>query len=140
MNTRIVTVMCAVLIAANLCFGRDDAKERKVFERRIESAKKNLIVGLRSQNRGVVEASVKMTASIKLLVPSEDMSELEEELNVLSTRDPSPIVRYKAYIASSICSNPEWFVHWIDSSSDDDAFYINAGDRLRQKLFGMNAP
>ncbi len=66
-------------------------------------------------------------------------TELQEELDELSVTHPSATVRYKAYIASCICSDPEWFAQ--ESSvvtADEDQFFISAAHRLQQKLFGLN--
>ena len=77
---------------------------------------------------------------MKLQVPSTDVTELREELDELSVTHPSATVRYKAYIASSICADPEWYAQENSVvTADQNQFFIGATQRLHQKLFGLNS-
>ena len=137
MKTRTAVIALTAFIAVNFGFGK--APKFETLESKIEYAKKNYAVGLQSDNTGLVESCIKMVAKIKLRVPSADLTGLQEQLDELSITHPSETVRYKAYIASSICSNPEWFVLEKNVvNADEEQFFINAAQRLQQKLFGAN--
>ena len=137
MKTRTAVIALAALIAVNFGFGK--APKLATLESKIEYAKKNYTVALQSDNTGLVESTIKMIAKMKLRSPSADVEQLQEQLNEISVTHPSATVRYKAYIASSICSDPEWFTQETSVvSADEKQFFINAAQRLQQKLFGAN--
>ena len=140
MKTRIAAFVIAVIIAANLGYSQVPQKKFATKEQKVELAKKNLMIGLHSENTGLVESCVKMVAKVKLFAPSADVAELQEVLDELSVTHPSATVRYKAYIASNICSDPEWFAKENSVvTADEDQFFIKAARRLQQKLFGLNS-
>ena len=137
MKTRIAVIALTALIAVNVSFGK--APRFETLESKIEYAKKNYAVGLQSDNTGLVESTIKMIAKMKLQAPSADVTQLQKRLNEISVNHPSATVRYKAYISSSICADPEWFAKEKSVvNADEEQFFINADQRLQQKLFGAN--
>lgn len=140
MKTRFTTTALAILISTVFGFAGEPTKKHSTMEQKVEFAKKNLSKAITSNNEGLVESGIKMIAKMKLRVPEANTEELQEQLDELSVEHPSATVRYKAYIASSICADPEWFAQSISVvNADEDEFFIKAGTRLQQKLFGAIA-
>ena len=140
MGTRIPMITLTVLIAISFGFGKGPEVRMITLEQKVEHASKNLMAGLHSNNTGLVESSVRMIAAMKLRFPSADIEELREELDKLSITNSSATVRYKAYIASNICMNPQWFSQEHHTVTvDDETFFIAASNRLQEKLLGLNS-
>lgn len=147
MKTRIAAFVIAAIVAVNLSYSQTPASQRgepqkkfATLEQKVELTKKNLIMGLNSDNTGLIESCIKLAAKIKLYLPSTDIAKVQEVLDELSITHRSPTVRYKAYIASNICSDPEWYAQENSViTADEDQFFINAAHRLQQKLFGLNS-
>jgi len=138
--TKAAIAALAALITASVSFGQEPVKRFATLEQKIEYAKKNYLMGLRSDNTGLVESCIKMVAKTKLLMPKTDTEELQEQLDELSVKHPSAKVRYKAYIVSNICANPEWFAQELNvANADEEQFFINAAQRLQQKLLGASS-
>lgn len=138
--TTIAALASVVIFALNVANGQNSLPKHATLEQKAEFAKKNLMIGLHSENAGLLESSIKLIAIIKIRVPSVDLTELQGELEKLSVTHPSATVRYKAYLAASVCSDCEWFAQ--DNSlvtTDDDQFFIGVAQRLQQKLFGFSS-
>jgi hypothetical protein len=138
MKTRLTIIALALITAASFGFSKEPAKKFATIEQRIKLGTMNYAVGLESDNDGLVESCIKMIAKMKLQVPTADVTDLQETLDEMSVSHPSPTVRYKAYIASSICSDPAWFTQMQDADNDSE-FFIHAANRLQEKLFGLNS-
>ena len=65
-----------------------------------------MIVGLRLKNDGAIESAIMFTAKLKLVDSSVDITKLQNMMEQLSVTHPSPVIRYEAFLASNICSNP----------------------------------
>lgn len=139
-RTRITILATVAFVTLNFAYNQEQQKRFSTFEQRLESAKQNVLRGLQSENTGLIESCIKMAAKIKLKAPSLDVGKLHETLDELSITHPSATVRYKAYIASTICDDPEWYAQDKNIvAADDEQFFIHAARRLQQKLFGLNA-
>jgi hypothetical protein len=140
MKTRIAVITVTIVLALQLGLGKEPAKRAVTFEERIELAKKNCVIALHSDNDGVVEASIALVAKITLVSPSIDMKQVRDILNQLMVGHPSASVRYRAYIASTIVADPEWFAQDTSvTTAEGEQFFIAAINRLQQKLFGLNS-
>jgi hypothetical protein len=140
MKTRMTIIAMTMVIALQMGFGKEPGKKIMTMEERIESAKKNCLVALKSDNEGVVQGSIALAARIKLRAPATEMEDIQKMLNELSNEHSSATVRYEAYIASNICDDPKWYVEDISvTSAKEEQFFIAATNRLQQKLFGLNS-
>ena len=140
MKTRIVVLTLAVFAVLNVGFGKGPSGTVPSVDKKIESAKANYTLGLQSDNAGVVESSIQMIARMKLRVPDANIAQLRERLNRISLNHPSAAMRYKAYLASCICADPEWFIQEKNLDNVDvEQFFARAAARLQQKVFGANS-
>lgn len=140
MKTRIAIAVIAMMIAAQCGTAEEPAKRFATTEKKIEFAKKNLMYGLRSENAGMMESALRLTAVMKMRYPATDVSDLVAVIGEIAAKHPSETTRYKAYIASSICLEPDWYAKEqnVTAATDED-FFRAASARLNQKLFGNNS-
>lgn len=135
MKTRIAIVAVALLIAVQAGFSKTPTKRFPTLESKVEYAKKNMNIALHMGNAGVIESALRMTAQIKMKFQDTDVSDLKEMINEMAINHPSAAIRYKAYIASEICSDPQWYA--LDQNvvtADQEHFFPAAAKRLQQKL------
>ena len=140
MNTGLMVMACIVILAMTL-YAQESSEKKQISKSRLERAKKNIATGMRSTNDGLMEASFILAAKMKMKYPEVPIVELKSILDSISVTNGSEAIRYKAYLSSHICSDPDWFA--TDSavaSADAEHFFPVAARRLQQKMFGMNNP
>ncbi|MEW5798894.1 MAG: hypothetical protein AB1728_07780 [Bacteroidota bacterium] len=140
MNTGLIVMSCLAILAMTL-HAQESSGTKQVPKFRLERAKKNIAAGMRSTNDGLMEASFVLAAKMKMKYPEESIAELKSILDSISVAHDSEVIRYKAYLSSYICGDPDWFA--MDSavaSADVEHFFPAAARRLQQKIFGMNNP
>ncbi|MEW5799232.1 MAG: hypothetical protein AB1728_09520 [Bacteroidota bacterium] len=140
MKTRTAITLAAILIVLQYGMAGEQAKRFATEEAKIEFAKRNLMKGLKSDNAGVVESAMRVTALMKMRYPSTDVSYLVREIGEIAAEHPSGKMRYKAYITLNICEDPVWYVQEQSVRTADDLnFFRNASARMQQKLLGVNS-
>ncbi|MDP1678211.1 MAG: hypothetical protein Q8L88_15245 [Bacteroidota bacterium] len=135
MKTRIVILLIVTFAFAVSLYAQDSLKKFSTNERRIAFAKKNIIMGLRSGNTGLMEASLILIAKIKMRFPEINITEVKTVVDSIAFTNSSYALQYKAYLASNICAYPEWFV--IDNTLynlETDWFFASVARRLQQKM------
>jgi len=141
MKARTIAVAIAIAMAVQYGAAGENGKKFKTDNEKVAFATKNLMKGLNSTNPGVVEASIRLTAQMKMKYPGADVTVLQDMLNTIATNNRSGCVRYKAYIASNICSDPEWFSNEENVvNADQENFFRAASQRLHQRLLTTNTP
>jgi hypothetical protein len=107
---------------------------------RLPQAKKNMLWTLSSENDGVVESVIGQIAHMRIMLPQEDMQDLEAVLTQLANYGRTPVIRYKAYLATLVFVNPGMFTKEAahDYTSSDE-FLGAIASRLQQTLLGLNA-
>ncbi len=139
MKKRTAMMMIAAILAVQFTAAQEPVKKYDTAEKKIAFATKNLLCGLHSTNPGLVESAMRITAQMTLKYQSADMSALSNALNTIWQSNPSGAMRYKAYIAMSICENPEWYRN--DSTitgANEETFFFSASARMRQQLLSDN--
>ncbi|MDD8019324.1 MAG: hypothetical protein PHP42_13210 [Bacteroidota bacterium] len=135
MKTRIAIAAIVMMMAIQIGAAREPAKRFPTLEKKIEYAKKNWIAALQTENEGVIESVMRIVSKFKLQHPAVDVKELKEAFDIISLTNPSGAVRYKAYIASSICTDPEWYAQEQRVlTAVEENFFRVASTRLHQKL------
>lgn len=135
MKTRILIMSIVTFAFAASMVAQDSVKKFPTNEVRIAFAKKNIIMGLRSDNAGLIEASMILISKIKMSFPETNVAEIRTVIDSLALASPSGTLRYKAYLASNICADPEWFA--IDNALytlETDWFFASASRLLGQKM------
>lgn len=140
MKTRTAMMVVITVMAIQFAAAGEPAKRFTTEEKKIAFATKNLISGLNSQISGVIESAMRVTAQMKMRYPQADVSELVEAVNNIWQKHPSGSMRYKAYLAQSICENPEWFIQEPSlTAANEEDFYRAASARLQEKLLSANS-
>ncbi|MCK9408630.1 MAG: hypothetical protein WCX28_12710 [Bacteriovoracaceae bacterium] len=140
MKKQIAIAAAIILIAIQFSIAQEPVKKLSLEEKVVVFATKNLLSGLRSNNKGVIESAMRITAQMKLRYPAAEMKELLSVLNDVRENHPSGCTRYKAFIAISICTNPEWYANTPNVvTADDETFFHTASDRLQEQLLSVNA-
>jgi hypothetical protein len=140
MKTRIVMMTAITVIAMQFISAREPAKRFNTEEQKVAYATKNLLIGLRSTNPGVIESAIRVTAQMKMRYLAADVSELVKDINALWQKYPSGTMRYKAYIALSICENPEWFANENSIvTANEENFFQAASTHMQKHLLSASA-
>ncbi|MBI2427818.1 MAG: hypothetical protein HYV29_03315 [Ignavibacteriales bacterium] len=140
MKTRTAIAVIVMMIAVQYGTAGEPAKRFATAEKKIEFAKKNLMNGLKSGNTGVIESALRLTAQMKMQYPATDVSDLLRAIDQISVEHPSGTTRYKAYIVSSICLEPEWYSQAQDViTANEENFFRTASAQLNKKLFSNNS-
>jgi hypothetical protein len=80
---------------------------------------------LSSKNDGVVSCTIGVLARMALYNDRFDSRNIQEEMSKLADASGVPSIRYRAYLASMLLENPEWFAEEgaKEYQSDDDLFF-----------------
>ena len=129
-----VTAITMQLIAA-----QTPSKTFTTEDKKIEFAVQNLFFGLQSQNSGVVECALRVTATLKMQHPSANVASLMNSMNNIARNNPSGSLRYKAYVTLSVCTNPEWYQNDEDvTTATEETFFYAASSRMQEQLLTVN--
>jgi len=140
MKTRITTMAAIAVMAIQLTLAGEPVKKFATEDQTIAFVTKNLMNGLHSTNIGLIESAMKMTAQMKMRYPGADVSQLVNVLNKLVQNHPSGITRYKAYIALSICENPEWYSKEKSIvTANEENFFRAASEHMQEYLLSTNS-
>jgi hypothetical protein len=99
-------------------------------------AKKNISMGLRSGNDGVVEGSMILIAKMKMTSPESNIAELKTIIDSIAfAPSSSRVLRYEAHVASCSCEFPEWFaMNETLYALEMDRFFASAGRLLQDTV------
>jgi hypothetical protein len=102
---------------------------------RLENAEKNFVVSLKFDNDGVVESSIAHVVHMRIALPLNDMSEIQQALDELTVNGHNPVIRYTAYLATLVFSDPQSFepIMAMDYESSD-AFFSAIATRVQKTL------
>ena len=139
MKTRTAMMVVIAVMAVQFAAAGEPAKKFTTEEKKIAFATENLLSGLHSQVSGVIESAMRVTAQMKMRYPQADVLKLVEAVNDIRQDHPSGSMRYKAYLALSICENPDWFKQEPRlATANEEDFYRAASVRLQEKLLSVN--
>ncbi len=91
---------------------------------KLEKARKNFLASLNSENDGVAESAIAHVAHMRAMLPQEDLRDIEATVVELANGGRTPVIRYKAYLASLVFANPRMFSQevTVDYASGDEFF------------------
>lgn len=106
----------------------------------IAKAERCFVRCLDSENDGVVESAIAHLAKMKLAVPSAHCLKAERRLEALAANGRTATIRYKAYLAASIFSDPGLFASERKGEyNDGDELLAAIAGRLEESLLTYNA-
>jgi hypothetical protein len=96
-------------------------------------------ISLSFDNNGLVESALAIVTMMKLDVPAEEFSRIKDEIDDLAVNGPTPVIRFKAYLADAVFANPAMFREEAARRYDDpDALFSALADRLTKALLSSN--
>jgi hypothetical protein len=144
-------ITLGLALAASTAFGqvsvRQTVDERPYLSNtlnysaaKLPQAKKSVLWTLKSDNDGVVESVIGQIAHMRIMLPQENMKDIEAALTKLANYGRTPVIRYKAYLATLVFVNPGMFRQEVANDyASSDEFLSAIASRLQQTLLGFNA-
>ena len=126
--------MIAVAILTAAAYTGAMAQASPAAEQKVNKAMVNLVIALRSDNVGLKESAIKQVAQIGIAYPGCTVGEARELIDSLMVHAGTPSVRYKAYLASSVCDNPGWFAKSANVESEKE-FFESVETQLHQRIY-----
>jgi len=138
---KMMTVIAIIFILFATGMNAQESRTKiSMNEKRVASAKKNALMGLRSGNNGLIEASLILIARIKMNFPETNIAEVKPVIDSIAFTKFSGALQYEAYLTTNICSDPEWFsADSMVRHSELEVFFLSVSQRLQNKLLGMNS-
>ncbi len=105
----------------------------------LKAARQNYLMGLRSDNTGVVESSIYNVLQLVKAEPSQPIAEIRQQLTKLSTSAKSDRVRYKAGVALMLLAQPSILMNLkYDRESVADDYFAEAMARMTATYLVVN--
>lgn len=91
---------------------------------KVEKNLKNFLLAMSCENTGVVESSIIICVELKALYPQHDLKKVEDKLNSLAVDGETPVIRYRALLASLYYSNYPIFANLkiVDKDNPEKTF------------------
>jgi len=140
MNAIVTLLIIFILSFTGSIRAQHNVLKYPTTEAKIAYAKKNVLMGLRSGNNGLIEASLILIARIKMNFPETNIAEVKPVIDSIAFTKSSGALQYEAYLTTNICSDPEWFsADTTVRHSKPEVFFLSVSQRLQSKLLGMNS-
>ncbi len=134
-RTIIITAI-AVLITCGMLSAQENAAYAPLSAKKMAAVKQNIINGLRSGNPGVMSSSMRLATEMRKRYPNEEMRKVISELRKVQETSLEGVLRYKAYLAITMCEVPGWFADMtVSGSMDDEHFFQLASTEMQKQLF-----
>ena len=118
------------------CFGRISSYSKAYLEK----AARSYEAGLKSGNAGVVEASIAYSTFLKVSAPHLDLSDIRRELDIVAVSGSTPVLRYKAYLATMVFENPAEFKNALGvGDPDGNRFFTAVAGQVSKALLGYQS-
>ncbi|HVN48503.1 MAG TPA: hypothetical protein VMU30_06730 [Bacteroidota bacterium] len=109
-----------------------DQKYSSTEKERVDKNYANL---LESRYNGIVESALAVVTMVKLDLPADEFSRIKNEIDRLALDGATPVIRYKAYLAEAVFTNPAMFKEEAGSQyRDEDAFFSALAQRMTKSL------
>ncbi len=123
-------LMVVLLFSANL-FAKSIPAEKR-FVDQIQSA-------LKSENEGVVESAIFLSLALKDISNDAGLKKVVNKLNDLVTDGTTPVIKYKAQLASLYYSYPALFSDIkVNTKENPDTYFKMISDRLVKTSLASN--
>ena len=138
-RTIIITAI-ALLITCSMLSAQETTTIAPLSAKKMAAVKQNIINGLRSGNPGVMSSSMRLATEMRKRYPQEEMKKVLSVLRKVQETSAEGVLRYKAYLAITMCEVPEWFAEMtVTSASDDEHFFQIASTEMQKQLYAAQA-
>lgn len=104
----------------------------------LEKAAKGYGLALRSDVDGVIESSITYVTVLRIAIPDMDLSSIREEIEDLSVNGCTPVIRYKAYLATMVFQDPQQFKGAVGAvSPESNQFFSSVAEQVSERLLGF---
>ncbi len=135
-----LVMIAAIVVTFHIAAAQSTGSKFTSEEQLIVFASQNLMKGLTSGNYGIMESSMKIAVQMKQRYPNADMTEITTLINEIRRHHPSGSLRYKAYIAQTMCEHPELYLAAAGyDGTGAHEFFLAASERMRAQLLSVNA-
>ncbi len=108
---------------------------KKASESDMERLDKAYAWTLTEENNGTTEMALAIVSMIKLDLPSGDFARIKSHIDDLTLGGATPVIRYKASLASAVFMDPEMFREESQRTyQDEDAFFSALAQRMTKTL------
>ncbi|HEY6951680.1 MAG TPA: hypothetical protein VI758_04690 [Bacteroidota bacterium] len=115
------------------------AKPAAYSETFLGKAFRSYAMNLNSTNDGVVETTIAYMAYLRLNMPKAEMGEIGGAISKLAESGRTPVIRYKAYLASVVFESPASFARGLKPEyADSNEFYSDVAAQVQRTLLGQN--
>lgn len=142
-------IALGLTLAASMASGqesiRQDATERPHLSStlsytttNLSKAKRGFVWTLKSNNDGVLESALAHIAKMRVVLPQEEMKEIEAVLGELASSGRTQVIRYKAYLATQVFASPSVF--WEEAVApheSSDEFFTAIASRLQATMLSI---
>lgn len=105
----------------------------------LKSARQNYLVGLRSENTGVVESAIYNVLQLVKVDPTQAIVEIRQQLTRLSTSSQTDRVRYKAGVALMLLAHPDILMNLsYNRNIPADQYFADAMERMKATYLVVN--
>ncbi|MGD0338931.1 MAG: hypothetical protein ABSB78_09095 [Bacteroidota bacterium] len=90
-------------------------------------------------NNNIVEAALALVTMIKLDVPANKFSLIEDKIGDLVIKGETPVIRFKAYLAEMVFTDPDMFrEEAVRHYENTDALFSALAERITKTLLSSN--
>jgi len=105
----------------------------------LRRAEMNYAAALHSDCDGVVESAIAHTTMLRIVARWLDMSRVHSALVDLADNGRTPVIRYKAFLATAVFDNPAKFENTLMVKyTDSDQFFNAVASQVHKTLLGHN--
>ena len=115
-----LAIVISILALSSTLFASTPETEKTKVEKNL----KNFLLAMSCENTGVVESSIIICVELKALYPQYDLKKVEDKLNSLVVDGETPVIRYRALLASLYYSNYPIFANLkiVDKDNPEKTF------------------
>ncbi len=104
----------------------------------LERAAKGYGLALKSDVDGVVESSITYATVLRIAAPQLDMSAIRADIDDLAVNGGTPVIRYKAYLATIVFEGPQEFRSAVGATSpESNQFFSAVADQVSKRYLGF---
>jgi len=105
----------------------------------LQRAFRNYAMDLNSANDGVVESTIAYLTFLHLSMPQVDLKRFEAMITKLAELGRTPVIRYKAYLATMVFESPGSFAGVQNAGyANSNQFLYNVASQAQMTLLGQN--
>ena len=136
-QNRLIRIISLSMLIVLFCAGQTPVRKDTITK----TVRHNYLAGLQHHNSGVVESAIFQLIILKTVYPEGNYDDLAKELNQLMTNGKTATTRYKAFVAATYLSHPEWFPQILEYPvADRERFFLEFSEIIDTQLqmLGVN--